>query len=101
MRKTMKTLKEVKTVLEALKPILFEKYKVKKIGIFGSFVKNKQKIGSDLDILVEFEETPTLIEFIELENFLTEKLKIKVDLVMKSSLKKYLGENILKEVIYL
>ena len=78
-----------------------EKYKVKEIGIFGSYVKNKQKKGSDLDILVEFEEVPSLIEFVEMENFLSDRLKIKVDLVMKKALKPHIGKEILKEVIYL
>ena len=84
-----------------LKPFLKEKYKVKEIGIFGSYVKNKQKEGSDLDILVEFKEVPSLIEFIEVENFLSDKLKIKVDLVIKKALKPHIGKVILKEVIYL
>ena len=97
----MKKIEEIKETLIKLKPLLKEKYKVKEIGIFGSYVKNKQKKGSDLDILVEFEESPSLIEFIEMENFLSDKLKIKVDLVIKKALKPHIGEVILKEVIYL
>jgi len=97
----MKKIEEIKETLIKLKPFLKEKYKVKEIGIFGSYVKNKQKKGSDLDILVEFEEVPSLIEFIEMENFLSDKLKIKVDLVIKKALKPHIGKVILKEVIYL
>jgi len=97
----MKKIEEIKKTLIKLKPFLKEKYKVKEIGIFGSYVKNKQKEGSDLDILVEFEEVPSLIEFIEMENFLSDKLKIKVDLVIKKALKPHIGKVILKEVIYL
>ena len=97
----MKKIEEIKETLIKLKPFLKEKYKVKEIGIFGSYVKNKQKEGSDLDILVEFEEVPSLIEFIEMENFLSDKLKIKVDLVIKKALKPHIGKVILKEVIYL
>jgi len=97
----MKKIEEIKKTLIKLKPFLKEKYKVKEIGIFGSYVKNKQKKRSDLDILVEFEEVPSLIEFIEMENFLSDKLKIKVDLVMKKALKPNIGKAILKEVIYL
>ena len=92
---------EIKEKLRELKPILREKYKVSEIGIFGSWVKGKQRKGSDLDILVDFFETPSLIEFIEMENFLSERLKVKVDLVMKSALKPYIGQVILKEVIYI
>ena len=97
----MKKIEEIKETLIKLKPLLKEKYKIKEIGIFGSYVKNKQKKGSDLDILVEFEEVPSLIEFIEMENFLSDKLKIKVDLVIKKALKPHIGKVILKEVIYL
>jgi len=97
----MKKIEEIKKTLIKLKPFLKEKYKVKEIGIFGSYVKDKQKEGSDLDILVEFEEVPSLIEFIEMENFLSDKLKIKVDLVIKKALKPHIGKVILKEVIYL
>ena len=97
----MKKIEEIKKTLIKLKPFLKEKYKVKEVGIFGSYVKNKQKKRSDLDILVEFEEVPSLIEFIEMENFLSDKLKIKVDLVIKKALKPHIGKIILKEVIYL
>ena len=76
----MKKIEEIKKTLIKLKPFLKEKYKVKEVGIFGSYVKNKQKKRSDLDILVEFEEVPSLIEFIEMENFLSDKLKIKLTL---------------------
>jgi len=97
----MKKIEEIKKTLIKLKPFLKEKYKVKEIGIFGSYVKNKQKKGSDLDILVEFDEFPSLIEFIEMENFLSDKLKVKVDLVIKGALKPHIGKEILKEVVYI
>ncbi len=97
----MKTLEEIKRDLINLKPVLKERYKVKEIGIFGSYVKGKQRKKSDLDILVEFEEVPTLFEFIRLENYLSEVLGVKVDLVLKRSLKPYIGKMILKEVIYI
>ncbi len=97
----MKTFEEIKRDLINLKLFLKEKYKVKEIGIFGSYVKGKQRKRSDLDILVEFEEPLDLFTFIELENFLSKKLKVKVDLVMKSALKPYIGKIILQEVIYI
>ncbi len=97
----MKTFEEVKKKLIELKPLLKEKYKIKEIGIFGSFVKGKQKKKSDIDILVEFEEKPDLFTFIEIEDFLSKELKIKVDLVLKSALKPYIGKIILNEAIYI
>jgi predicted nucleotidyltransferase len=80
---------------------LMQKYHVKEIGIFGSYVRGDQKRKSDIDILVEFEEVPGLFKFIELEDYLTEILGIKTDLVMKDALKPYIGKRILDEVIYL
>ncbi len=97
----MRTLEEIKRDLISLKPVLKERYKVKEIGIFGSYVKGKQRKKSDLDILIDFFEKPTLLEFIRLENYLSEVLGVKVDLVLKDSLKPYIGKIILKEVIYI
>ncbi len=79
---------------------LQKKFKVKEIGIFGSYVRGEQKDMSDVDILVEFEETPTLLEFVELEDYLSRILGVKVDLVMKRALKPRIRENVLKEVVY-
>ncbi|MFZ8804858.1 MAG: nucleotidyltransferase family protein [Candidatus Calescibacterium sp.] len=99
----MNRLEEIKRKLVKIKPILQEKYKVKEIGIFGSYFKGKQRKSSDIDILTDFEEDAQigLLTFVALENFLTELLGVKVDLVMKNSLKTNIGKTILKEVIYL
>lgn len=93
--------KNIKKILRELKPILKERFKVKKIGIFGSYVRNEEKKRSDLDILVEFFEEPSLFEFIELEDYLSKNLNIKVDLVMKSALKPTIRKYILQEVVYI
>jgi uncharacterized protein len=74
---------------------------VKEIGIFGSYARGDQKKSSDLDMLVDFEEYPGLLEFIQMEDDLTHRLGIKVDLTMKSGLKPAIGKRILDEAIYL
>jgi len=79
-------------------PQLEDRYNVKYIGLFGSYVRGEQTTESDLDILVEFSKTPTLFQFINLENYLSDTLGIKVDLVMKDSLKPNIGKHILNEV---
>ncbi len=101
--KVMKRFDEIKDTLKKCLPILRSKYGVKEIGIFGSYVRGEQENRSDIDILVSFEETARidLIKFVELENYLSELLGVKVDLVMKSALKPVIGRRILKEVIYL
>ena len=96
----MKTLEEIKARLEQLKPTLREKFKVKTIGVFGSYVRGEQKRGSDVDVLVEFEEAVGLFEFMRLENYLSDLLGVKVDLVSKKALKPYIGEYIKREVVY-
>jgi predicted nucleotidyltransferase len=97
----MTKIEEIKEKIRELKPVLHEKYKVSEIGIFGSYVRGEQKKKSDLDILVDFYEVPDLWSFIELQDFLSKKLKVKVDLVMKSALKPYIGKIILQEVIFI
>jgi predicted nucleotidyltransferase len=73
---------------------------VQTIGIFGSYVRGEQKKKSDLDILVEFSEPIGLFKFVELEDFLSQELNLKVDLVMKDALKPRIKDSILKEAIY-
>jgi len=87
--------------IEAALPELRKQYHIKSIGLFGSFVKNKQKQDSDLDILISFTEIPGLFTFIELENKLSDLVGIKVDLVMEDALKPKIAERILNEVIRL
>ena len=93
-------IENLKRQIEALKPVLRERFKVETIGIFGSYVKGEQKRKSDLDVLVEFSETPSLFEFVELEDFLSQKLGIKVDLVMRDALKPRIKASILSEAVY-
>lgn len=62
-------------------------------------MRGEQEPESDLDILVEFEEAPSLFEYIRLEDYLSGILGVKVDLVMKSALKPAIGKRILYEVV--
>lgn len=97
----MKTLEEIRNILKIHKEELRERYEVREIGIFGSYVRGEQKETSDLDILVEYETVPGLFKFLELEIYLEEILGTKVDLVRKQAIKPRLKGVILKEVLYL
>ena len=99
--KQRKELEEIKNLLKKSKPVLREKFMVKEIGIFGSLIRGEERKKSDVDILVEFYEVISLLDFVALERKLSELIGEKVDLVMKSALKPRIGENILKEVIYI
>jgi predicted nucleotidyltransferase len=95
----MKTLEEIKTILRNHMEELRQKYKVKEIAIFGSYVRGEQKEVSDIDILVELYEVPGLLKFIELERYLENLLGVKVDLVRKNALRKEIKESVLKEAL--
>ncbi len=98
----MKTLDEIKVQLELLKPVLKDRFQVETIGIFGSYSQGQQKLRSDVDILVTFSEPNDvdLLDFIALKQFLSRKLKTKVDLVEKHALKTRMKDRILKETIF-
>jgi predicted nucleotidyltransferase len=96
----METFEKLKDILVECKQQLKDRYKVEEIGIFGSYVRKEQKKRSDLDVLVSFSETIDLFMFVELENYLSNILVVKVDLVMKDSLKTRLKERILNEAVY-
>jgi uncharacterized protein len=76
-----------------------KEFNPEKIGIFGSFARNENTPGSDLDILVKFKDGITLLQLIKLENSLSEKLNVKVDLVTEGAItNKKLKEYIQKDL---
>ena len=94
-----KTLAEIKQILSAQKQIIQEKYHVSELGIFGSYVRGEDTEDSDVDILIDYDEAPTLIELIELEYYLSDLLGLKVDVVTKNSLKPPSKDRILLEAV--
>ena len=98
-RRKPTTLRRSLSVLKRQMPELAERYKVKSLGIFGSYIRNEQSSHSDLDILVEFEQAPDLFKFMDLEERLAKQLGVKVDLVPRRALKGEIGERILSEVV--
>ena len=91
---------EIRKKINSQLPFLRQKYNVKRLGIFGSVVRDQQKKGSDVDILVEFISPVGFFDFMRLENFLAETLNQKVDLVSKKALKPAIKGDVLKEVLY-
>ena len=77
---------------------ILKKYGVKKLGIFGSYLSGHYKKASDVDLLVEFDETIDLFSFAGLVRELEAVLKKKVDLATAGALKPYLKDKILGEV---
>ncbi len=97
----MKTVNELKKILSEYKPEIKKKFKVKSIGIFGSYIRGESNKRSDVDILVEFSEPIGLFVFLDLEEYLQSIFGLKVDLVSKKALKPKIGEYILNEVVYI
>jgi predicted nucleotidyltransferase len=97
----MKTLAEIKQILEAQKDYLAAEYGVTIVGVFGSYVRGEQHCDSDVDILIELERPPriSLIGLVELEHYLSDVLGMKVDVAIKKNLRKRIGERILSEVV--
>jgi hypothetical protein len=90
---------EIKNIIGENMPYLKQKYGVKKIGLFGSFVRNEETINSDVDILVEFERSIGW-DFFDLQDFLEQKLGTKVDLVTPLGLKPRMKDKVLREVVF-
>ncbi len=97
----MKNIKEIKKLIDENKSFLEDKYNIKDIGIFGSYAQKNPRGDSDIDVLVEFSKPLDIFEFIRLEEFLTNLLKIKVDLVSKRALKSLIKDKILENTIYI
>lgn len=89
----------IKNKLRSELPKLAKEFNVKTIEIFGSYTKNVQTEKSDIDILITYTTAPSLIKFIALENYLSNLLQTKVDLIMKNSIKPRLRKNILSESV--
>ncbi len=81
-------------------PFLKQNYHVARLGIFGSVARDERTEKSDVDMLVEFNSPVGFFDFIRLENFLSEILKQKVDLVTKNALKPVIKDEIIKETLY-
>lgn len=89
---------KIRQVKEKILPIL-QRYGVKRVGLFGSFVREEMSEDSDIDILVEIEEDISLLDFVGLKLEIEEALGRKVDLVEYSTIKPLLRERILSEQV--
>ncbi len=94
-----RALEDIRRVLREHLPELAARHKLKSLGIFGSYVRGEARSTSDVDLLVEFSETPDIFKFMDLEDDLTALLGRKVDLVTRPALKGNRGNRILREVV--
>jgi len=97
----VKTLEDIKSTLLRHRMDMSENFRVKDMGVFGSFVRGEAKEDSDVDIIVTFSAPIGLLRFLSLEEYLEGLLGLKVDLVSRDALKPRIGARILKEVVYI
>lgn len=85
--------------LTLLKPEIMQSYHITSLALFGSFARGEQSISSDVDLLVDFSNTPDLLRFIELEEKIKAVLGRNVDLVPRRKLRPELFAQIENEKI--
>jgi len=96
----MKTKDEIIKILKSEFSYISENYNVKSLGLFGSYSREQQLPGSDIDILVEFKKPIGFFKFIELEDYLSEKTGAKVELVSSDAVKPIIKSNIMENIVY-
>ncbi|WP_310834059.1 nucleotidyltransferase family protein [Aetokthonos hydrillicola] len=96
----MKTLEEIKQILRQNKPLLEQQYRITKLGIFGSYARGEQTEESDVDLLIDYDQAPTLFKLVELRDYLSSAIGIKVDVVTQNGLKPRIRKLVLSQVIY-
>jgi predicted nucleotidyltransferase len=97
----MRMLAEVIAELRRIEPDLRRRYPIREIGVLGSYVRGEQTDRSDLDILVDLGRGIGLMRLAGLQQELSDALGLKVDLVMKDTLKRHIGQRILSEAVML
>ena len=95
----MKTLDEIRSRLKENRSVLAEEYGIAVVGIFGSYVRDEQTPGSDLDLLAEILRPISLLELVGAELYLSDVLGVKVDLIPRRNLREELREAVFKEAV--
>lgn len=98
--KDMKTKEEILGILKLELPYLNKSFNVKTIGLFGSFARGEQTKKSDVDLLVEFKAPIGMFKFMELDEYLSGKLGIKVDLATPDALKSLIKPSVMGATVY-
>jgi uncharacterized protein len=93
-------LEEMLRILRARLPELRERYGVREFWLFGSRVRSQGHRRSDLDVLVDLDDRLSLLQFVALQHYLSDVLRIKVDLVERSVLRPTIGRQVLSEAVH-
>jgi predicted nucleotidyltransferase len=94
------TKEEILSILREELPHLKEEFRVIRIGLFGSYANGEQREDSDIDLLVELDPPVGFFKFIALEDYLSERMGTKVDLVTPDALKPMIRPHVLEGTVY-
>ncbi len=76
-----------------------QRFKVKKLRVFGSTARGQSTDASDVDVLVEFEGPSRFDTFMDLKFFLEDLLGAKVDLVTRKAIRPSMRQAIEAEAV--
>jgi predicted nucleotidyltransferase len=97
--KHVKTLEEVKHILQQNADILQSKWGVANLAVFGSIIRSEQKESSDIDIIADVPEDMSLLGVVSIRNYLSELLDCSADFIPRSDLRAELRDKILSEAV--
>lgn len=90
---------EIRERLGIALPDLKQRYPIRSLAVFGSYVRNEQTDSSDLDILLDYERPMSFFTLARLRQELEGITGVRVDLVLKTTLKARIGARILAEAM--
>lgn len=96
----MKNLEALKIILSQVKSLIKEKYQISELGIFGDYVKGEINENSQINILIDYTEPPSLLDLVDMQYYLSDLFPVKADVISKNGLKGKRKEKLLSEVIY-
>lgn len=97
----MKSLEDIQNLLREHQDLVQERFRVTEMRVFGSYVRQEQTLSSDVDILIDYEQAPTLWMIGELRDYLSEVLGLPVEVVTEKGLKPWIRERVLMETVSL
>ncbi|PIS37327.1 MAG: nucleotidyltransferase [Nitrospirae bacterium CG08_land_8_20_14_0_20_52_24] len=95
----MKSVEKIRTMIRMNQDVLAQRYGVRVVGLFGSYVRGEQRRRSDIDLLVDILRPVSLLELVGAELYLSEVLGVKVDLIPKRDVREELRETIFRETV--
>ena len=97
----MQSTQEILDTIRQAKRHLSATFHLQTVGVFGSVIREEQREGSDIDVLVVLDAKADLLDLIGIGQYLEEQLHARVDVVPRAALRQEFRDQVLKEVCYL